>query len=228
MPDLNFEIESVAPQPYAAAPLLNFKLRVGNATAEHVRTVILRCQIMLDVARRRYDSVERERLLDLFGAPEQWDRTLRSMLWTNTSVVVPAFTGSTIVDLPVHCTFDFNVTATKYFAGLQDGEVPLLSLFSGTVFFAPEGAGLQVTQIPWEKEARFNLPVTVWREMMDMYYSDSAWLCLRRDVFDRLYMYKTRLGIPTFEQALESVIPNLMDDDGSGMASGGTGALKRR
>ncbi len=209
MPDLNFEIESVAPQPYAAAPTLNFKLRIVNATGEPAHTVILRCQIMFDVSRRRYSAEEQERLLDLFGEPEQWDRTLRNMLWTNTSVVIPAFTGGTVVDLPVQCTFDFNVAATKYFAGLEEGEVPLLLLFSGTIFYGAESGALQVTQIPWEKEARYRLPVRMWREMMDMYYPNSAWLCLRRDVFDRLYRYKTRRGIPTFEQALERAIPDV-------------------
>ena len=135
MPDLSFEIESVEPQPYAAAPLLNFKLRVGNATGEPTHAVILRCQIMLEVSRRRYGPKEQARLLDLFGEPGQWDRTLRAMLWTNTSVMVPAFTGATVVDLPIHCAFDFNVAATKYFAGLEDGEVPLPLLFNGTVFY---------------------------------------------------------------------------------------------
>jgi hypothetical protein len=206
-PDLNFEIESVAPQPYAAAPLLNFKLRVGAAAPVTAHTVILRCQIMLEVSRRRYGHNEQERLLDLFGEPGQWGRTLRNMLWTNTSVVVSAFTGATVVDLPIHCGFDFNVAATKYFAGLEEGEVPLLLLFNGTVFYMSERGALQATQIPWEKEARYRLPVRVWREMMDMYYPDSAWLCLRRDVFERLRMYKARLGIPTFEEALERVIP---------------------
>jgi Family of unknown function (DUF6084) len=209
VPDLSFEIETVAPQPYAVAPLLNFKLRVSNATGEPTHTVILRCQIMLDVTRRRYSADEQDRLLDLFGGPEQWDRTLRNMLWTNTSVVVPAFAGATVVDLPVYCAFDFNVAATKYFAGLENGEVPLLLLFSGTIFYMAETGALQVTQIPWEKEARYRLPVRIWREMMDIYYPNSAWLCLRRDVFDRLYRYKAHQGIPTFEQALERAIPDV-------------------
>jgi hypothetical protein len=167
---------------------------------------------MLEVARRRYDVEEQDRLLDLFGEPEQWDRTLRSMLWTNTSIVVSAFTGETTVDLPVQCTFDFNVAATKYFAGLEEGEVPLLLLFNGTIFYMSQSGALQVTQIPWEKEAQYRLPVRVWREMMEMYYPNSAWLCLRRDVFDRLYRYKVSRGIPTFEQALERVVPDVSEE----------------
>jgi len=121
-------------------------------------------------------------------------------------MVVTPFQGSTLVELPVPCTFDFNVAATKYFAGLEEGEVPLLMLFSGTVFYEATDGALQVSQISWEKEAKYRLPVRVWQEMMDFYYPNSAWLSLRRDVFDRLAQYKMRRGIPTWEQALESML----------------------
>jgi hypothetical protein len=131
------------------------------------------------------------------------------MLWTHASVVIPPFSGSTIVDLNVPCTFDFNVAATKYFAGLEDGEIPLCLLFSGTVFYEADDGALQVTQIPWDREVKYRLPVRDWKEMMDIYYPNSAWLCLRRDVFDRLYEYKVRCGIPTWEQALESILPSV-------------------
>jgi len=43
--------------------------------------------------------------------------------------------------------------------------------------------------------------------MMDHYYPNTAWLCLRRDVFERLHRYKVERAIPTWEQALESIIP---------------------
>jgi hypothetical protein len=129
------------------------------------------------------------------------------MLWTHASVVAPAFQGTAVVDLPVPCTFDFNVAATKYFHGVADGDVPLSFLFSGTVFYADGDGALQVGPIPWDKEARFRLPVKSWHEMMEIYYPNTAWLCLRRDVFERLYQYKVARGIPTWEQALESVLP---------------------
>jgi hypothetical protein len=162
---------------------------------------------MIDPARRGYRDEDKGRLRDLFGEPERWGQTLRPMLWTHTSVVVPSFTGGTIVELPVPCTFDFNVAATKYFAGLTDGEVPLNLQFSGTVFYVAESGALQVAQIPWEKEAHYRLPVQVWNQMMEIYYPNTAWLCLRRDAFDRLYRYKVRHGIPTFEQAIERALP---------------------
>lgn len=212
MPDLSFTVERAAAVSFAAAPTLAFKLRVTNGeAAAPIHTINLRCQIMIDPARRRYTGEEQERMLDLFGEPERWGQTLRPMLWTHANVVVPSFIASTTVDLPVPCTFDFNVAATKYFAGLADGEVPLNLLFSGTVFYeAPDGA-LQAMQIPWDRESRYRLPVAVWQQMMDIYYPNNAWLCLRRDVFDRLYRYKVRRGIPTWEQALESLLPR--DDE---------------
>ncbi len=207
-PELNFQVESAEAVPFAAAPLLVFKLHITNRGApKPIQTIALRCQIQIEATRRRYSAGEQERLRDLYGEPERWSQTLGAMLWTHVSVIVPSFNGSTIVDLPVPCTFDFNVAATKYFAGLEDGEVPLNLLFSGTVFYEAGDARLQVEQIPWDREAKFRLPVQVWKRMMDSYYPNSAWLSLRRDVFDRLYRYKMRRGIPTWEQTLESVLP---------------------
>ena len=48
--------------------------------------------------------------------------------------------------------------------------------------------------------------VKVWKDLMDAYYPGIAWLCLERDAFDRLYQYKVERGIPTWEQALESLL----------------------
>ena len=208
MPDLNFKIEEATVVPFAAAPTLGFKLRIENAIAgEKIHTIALRCQIQIDVTRRRYSVQEQSRMRDLFGEPERWSQTLRSLLWTHANVVIPSFQGSTAADLPVPCTFDFNIAATKYFEGLADGEIPLHFMFSGTVFYADAGDALQVIPISWDQETRFNLPVKVWRDMMDSYYPNTVWLNLRRDVFERLYQYKTQHGIPTWEQALEKVLP---------------------
>ncbi len=207
MPDLSFQIEKAEPQRFTVAPTLLFKLRIANATPnETVHSVALRCQIQLEVTRRQYTSADQEHLGDLFGAADRWSQTLKTMLWTHASVVAPAFSDTALVDLPVPCTFDFNVAATKYFHGLADGDIPLNFLFSGTVFYADENGALQVAPIPWDKEARFRLPVKAWHEMMEIYYPNTAWLCLRRDVFQRIYQYKVDRGIPTWEQALESML----------------------
>jgi hypothetical protein len=122
---------------------------------------------------------------------------------------VPQFAGSTNVDLQVHCTFDFNVAATKYFHGLSDGEIPLCFMFSGTVFHEDAAGAMRVAPISWDKEARFRLPLKIWKEMMDLYYPNSAWLCLRRDVFERLQQYKIQCGIPTWEETMETILASV-------------------
>lgn len=207
MPNLNFKIESAESVSFAATPLLAFRLALTNDLAEQtIHTVVLRAQIQIDVTRRHYSPQEQEHLGDLFGDPRRWSQTLRNMLWTHASVVVPEFKKETVIDLPVPCTFDFNVAATKYFDGLRNGDLPLIFLFSGTVFYENEAGSLQAAPIPWDKEAKFRMPVKTWHDLIESYYPNSAWLSLRKDVFDRLYQYKVRRGIPTWEQTLERVL----------------------
>jgi hypothetical protein len=204
-PELDFTLQSAEPLRFGTSPHIAFKLKVANNSDTEIHSVILRSQIQLDAARRHYTEAEQAGLQDLFGDPSRWGDTMRSLLWANTSTVVPAFARETTVDLQVPCTFDFNVATTKYFAGIQEGDIPVTCLFSGTVFY--DGGGtLQATQIPWEKEATYRLPIQVWHEMMNNYYPNVAWLSLRRDVFERLYQYKTERGIPTFEEALLQIL----------------------
>jgi len=206
MPDLDFAIEGAETVAFAAAPVISFRLRIANSSEqEKIHTVALRSQVQIDVAKRKYSAEEQKNLKDLFGEPERWSRTLRSILWTHVSCVVPAFERQTTFEMQVPCTFDFNVGATKYFYGLGEGEIPLLFQFSGTVFYENPEGGLTVAPISWDKEAKFRLAVKTWRDTIDMYYPNTAWLCLRRDIFDRLYQYKVRKGIPTWEGTLETL-----------------------
>jgi Family of unknown function (DUF6084) len=206
MPDLDFRIEGAEVPEFAAVPSLLFKLRIENLEEEPIRSVALNTQVRIAATRRHYDAVEQERLLEVFGESPRWGNTLRSLLWTHTTVQIPAFSGSTLVDMPVTCTYDLEVVAAKYFYALEDGEVPLEFLFSGTIFYAGEGGRLQIVRIPWEKEAEFGLPVRVWKEMMERYFPNSAWIRLRRDAFDRLYDYKVRMGLPTWEAAVDALL----------------------
>jgi hypothetical protein len=207
MPELQFQIEGAEAVAHAAAPLIALKLRIRNfPPIEEIHTVMLRCQVQIEPAKRRYLNQEQEKLKDLFGEPERWSRTVRPLLWMNTTVAVPGFAEDVLVDLQLPCTFDFNVAATKYFHGVDAGEIPLCVMFSGTVFYKGEGGALQVAQVPWDREANYRLPVTVWKQMMEMYYPNCAWLCLQRDAFEQLRAYKTRQGIPTWEQAIKRAL----------------------
>ena len=206
MPDLDFRVEGAEVLEYAAVPSLLFKLRVENLEGEPIRSVSLNTQVRIAATQRHYEPAEQERLLEVFGEPHRWRNTLRSLLWTHTILQVPAFSGSTVVDMPVPCTYDLEVVAAKYFYALEDGEVPLEFLFSGTVFYAGEDGRLQVARISWEKEAEFRLPVRLWKEMMERYFPNSAWIRLHRDAFDQLYAYKVRMGLPSWEAAVEALL----------------------
>jgi Family of unknown function (DUF6084) len=210
MPELQLTVDSAEVIPFAAAPLLAFKVRIVNSPGDEViHTIALRTQIQIEVGRRKYDSNEQARLLDLFGEPDRWGQTLRTLLWTHASVIVPGFTGTALADLPVPCTFDFNVAATKYFHGVTSGDLPLCFQFSGTVFYMGEEGTLQVAPISWDKESKYRLPVKVWKDLMDAHYPNSAWLSVRRDSFERLQQFKTREGIPTWEEALDRALAGL-------------------
>lgn len=207
MPDLDFSITGAGPDLYAAVPTLLFTLRLTNAVAEErIESIVLRTQIRLEVTRRQYDSHAEGRLLELFGEPKRWGDTLHTLLWTHITTAVPGFAGSAEVTLPVPCTYDFEVAAAKYFHALEDGEIPLLFLFSGSIFYASEEGALQVSQVPWEKEATFRLPVATWRELMDRYFPGSTWLRLSREAFDRLYAYRVGRAHPTWEAALDELL----------------------
>jgi hypothetical protein len=207
MPDLRFQIEGVEVAALSAVPELVLKLRLTSLTdGETIHTAALRCQIQIEVTRRHYSPEDKRKLRDLFGEEHRWSQTLRNLLWTHVNLNVPPFQQTTVVPLPVPCTFDFNVAATKYFYALGDGDVPLCVQFSGTIFYSGAGEHLQVAPVPWDKEARFSLPVKLWRDMMDTYHPGVAWLCLQRDAFERLQDYKVRRGIPTWEEVIESVL----------------------
>ncbi|HZP23937.1 MAG TPA: DUF6084 family protein [Terriglobales bacterium] len=205
MPDLHFQVEEVLATPNAAVPQLSFKVRITNTELEPVHSIALRAQIQIEPVRRRYTPAEQEHLKELFGEPERWSKSVHPLLWTNANVNVTGFTGTTVIDVPVPCTFDFNVAITKYIYGLEGGELPVWLMFSGTVFHAGQ-MGLQIAQIPWDREAAYKLPVRVWKEMMDQHYPNTAWLCLQRDVFDRIAEYKARNNLATWEQALERAL----------------------
>jgi hypothetical protein len=222
MPDLTFTVERAEVAPFAAAPLLLFRLRIASSAAtataaaapasEAVASISLQCQIQIEAARRRYTAAEQDGLQDLFGTPQRWGDTLRTMLWTHTTIVVPPFDGECAIDLPVPCSFDLNVAVTKYFYALEEGEIPLMLQFSGTVFYRNADDALQVAPIPWHKEAPFRLPVSLWRDMMERYYPNGVWLCLQRDVFDRLARYKSQCGFASCEQAVAGLLDGIEED----------------
>lgn len=168
MPDLSFQVTSAAAISEAAMPVVALRLEISNRPAsERIESILLRCQIQIQAARRRYSEEEQRRLMDLFGEPERWGETLRSLLWANAAVAVPGFAGATVIELQVPCLSELNPGAAKYFDGLDGGAVPITLLFSGIVYFVADGNQVQVSPISWNSEARFQFPVNVWRRAME-------------------------------------------------------------
>jgi Family of unknown function (DUF6084) len=206
IPALAFAVTDAARVEYAAVPTVAFSLRVDTTEGTPIRSILLDAQIQIAARRRRYDAAEQERLFELFGAPSGWGSTLRTLLWTRTTLVVPAFTGSTVVELPVPCSYDLEVVASRYMDGVADGEVPLEFLFSGSVFYSGPGGGLQTARLSWNQEAEYRFPVRVWKETMEQYFRGTAWVRLRKDSFDRLAAYKARHALASWEDALDALL----------------------
>jgi Family of unknown function (DUF6084) len=205
MSDCRLSIVSARVEPHAAAPTLTFTLRVDVGDAAPVHAVALRCQLQIEAGARRYGPGEGDRLHDLFGEPARWHDTMRPLLWTHLSVLIPRFERTIDVDVPVACSYDLEVVAAKYFHALDNGEIPLLFLFSGTIFFAADQR-FSVSPIPWDTEAAYRLPVALWRELMDRYFPDCTWLRLSRENLDALHRFKGRQGLPTFDAAVEALL----------------------
>ncbi len=205
MSQLEFTVLDIQPEHYAVSPNLLVRLRIDEHTGTAVHAIALRCQIRIEPQRRSYAGQERSDLVELFGLPEQWGRTLRPFLWAHSASTVKGFTSSIEVDLPVTCTYDFDVAAAKYLGALEDGEVPLVFLFSGTVF-SRTATGFGVEQVPWDLEATYRLPVRVWRELMDLYFPNTAWLRLDRDTVAELSRFKAARALPSWEAVFSALL----------------------
>jgi hypothetical protein len=203
--ELAFDCLGARADRYAVMPSMILTLRISETSGQRVEAIALRCQIRIEPARRRYSDAEAARLSDLFGETQRWAETLKPVQFTTVSVMVPGFTGSTELDLPIPLTYDMEIGATRYFAGLEDGEVPLLLLFSGTVFGSAEGR-LSVQQVPWSKEASFRLPVATWRQAIDAHFPSSAWIKISNSTFDELLRFKTRAALPTWEATVLALL----------------------
>ena len=156
MPDLDFQVIDAQ----CSSGVVNFLLRITNRIeTEPVDSIALRCQVQIEAPRYRYNPREKEKLRDLFGELDRWSESLRSMLWTNVTLNIPAFTGS--IDQTV--TVPHTPGATKYFHALEGSEVPITFLFSGRIFYHSPEAGLQFAPIPWSKEARYRFPIHLYR-----------------------------------------------------------------
>ncbi len=208
---VSFELIGARAEAHAAVPTLMLRLRITTADDAPVHAIALRSQIMIEPQRRRYDHDEERRLTELFGETPRWGDTLRPFLWTNIATTVSGFTTSTEIDLPITCTYDFEIAAAKYMHSLDNGEIPIVVLFSGTVF-ARGPAGFSAAPVSWSEEASYRLPVAQWRAMMDMYFPNTGWLRLRRETIDSLQRYKADHALLNWDETLERLLKEAGED----------------
>ena len=201
MSDLSFSVVESYPLPYALSPSLGVKIRVAETTGKRVHTIALRAQVQIEPQKRRYTPGESETLSDLFGTVDRYGDTLKPMLWTHISTMVLGFTGEKEFEMQLPCSYDFEVAGNKYLAALKDGEIPIVFLFSGTMYTEGE-RGVAAEMLSWSCEAKHRLPLAVYRATMDAHFPNSAWIRLDRDVFAEIDRFRMSQGLPNFDQAI--------------------------
>jgi hypothetical protein len=60
--------------------------------------------------------------------------------------------------------------------------------------------------VSWHTESRYQLPVSVWRDVMNRYFPGGGWLRLPRETIDALGRFKASEALPTWEQAIELLL----------------------
>jgi Family of unknown function (DUF6084) len=205
MSNYEFSVVDIFAEPYAAAPQLTARLRIQETTGQTIHAIALRCQVRIEPQRRRYEEADESGLRALFGERDRWAETLKPFLWMQSSAMVQGFTEITEVDLPLPCTYDFEITGSRYLHAVSDGTVPLALLFSGTVFTKGVN-GFGVEQVPWDCEASYSLPVAVWQQMIESYYPNTGWIRLDHDVLTSLADFRSSHGLTTWEETLQALL----------------------
>jgi len=203
--ELRLEVLGAAVEQHAFAPAIALRLRVTERSGAPVAAMALRAQVRVEPQLRPYTAQERDRLVEMFGPAFQWGDSLKPFTWTQLSTTIGRFEQSTDFELALPCSYDVEVAGTPYLVALEQGEIPLLLLFSGTLF-GTGPAGMVVEPVPWHLEARFGLPVATWRQAMDRFFPGTRWIRLSTEAADALGAFKARQALPTWDQAVELLL----------------------
>jgi hypothetical protein len=204
-PIVRFRIDTVEAWRGHAVPTLRLRLFAEADDARAIRSLALGVRVRIAAERRRYDGGERERLGELFGTPDQWSRSLGGVPWTETALNVPFEPGAPI-DVPLPCTYDFEVASAKYLAALVGGEIPIDVLLSGAIFYAASDGRLQTARIPWDGDLSARVPLRAWREAVDAAFPDSAWLRIARETFGALQAFRSRRTLTSWDEVMAALL----------------------
>jgi hypothetical protein len=206
VPELALELLGIEPEPFAAAPTLNLRIRLRRPDGGPVQCVLLTTTVTIAAARRGYDRAETDRLSRLVGASVLTDASLGGLTWARMGVTVPTFRGETETTVALPCGHDTQVPADQYLHALAGGEVPLDLAFDGTVFYPGEDGALRTAQLPCRHRATGELPVSVWRSLVERYYGAVRWLRLDEERFDRLAAYRARREHTCFDDTVDELL----------------------
>jgi len=205
-PALEFVVMGAEPIEHAATPGVRFHVHVTEPEGREVYAIALSTQIQIDPARRPHDEATRERLVELFGAPERWGATTHSFQWGRVDALVPSFTGSTLCTLELPCTYDLEVASAKYFDALRDGDIPLSFHFNGTVLYRGADDRLQVVLVPWSCTAQWRMPVDIWKRTIAAHYPGGGWIRLQHETLEALARAKAERGLHTFDDTVRDLL----------------------
>jgi hypothetical protein len=212
-PQMTFEVLGAAHEPFAAQPTLRFEMGVSEPSDREIYAISLTAQINFDPARREYDAQTREKLFEIFGAPERWPSTTRSFLWTHSTAMVHSFSGAITFGLEVPCTADLEVVASRYVSSLPDGEVPLTFHFTGRVLYQGPNRQVQVVHIPWDTSCQYRMPVATWKAMIRHHHGESGFALLHNDTIQGLMDYKRARGLHSFDACVADLLERAPVDD---------------
>jgi hypothetical protein len=214
-PQVTFEVLGAAHEPFAAQPTLRFEMGVSEPSGRDIYAISVSAQINFDPARRQYDAATRESLFEIFGAPERWPSTTRSFLWTHASTIVHSFNDAITFGLEVPCTADLEVVAARYVAALPDGEVPLTMHFTGRILYEGPQRQVQVVHLPWTTSASYQMPISVWRNMMKHHHGESGFVLVHNDTLKALTKRKRACGLHSYDAVVLDLLEQAPDPEGA-------------
>ena len=148
--------------------------------------------------------------------PADWGTTLRTLLWTRTTLVVPPFTRRHARRPAVPCTYDLEVVGVALLRrargrrGAARVPVQRQRLLRGRGRAAADGADRRGSARP-----RTGCRCAVWRETMERYFRGTAWVRLRKDALRparRVQGARTRCR--RWEDALDALLAEEASRDG--------------
>ena len=191
LPDLHFHgdrAEAGAVRGQAAAGFQAARHPMRSCPSRSMR----RCAPLPDSHRSGAGAVmtapEQERLLDLFDEPSRWGQTLRPMLWTHASVVVPPFNGAT---LPSTCPcLHLRLQRGRDQVFLRPGgrRNSALPAFQRHDVLMKARTGLASRADSLGQGSNLSPAGALWKEMMEHVLSQHRLALPAQDVFDRLVL----------------------------------------